>query len=57
MLKLNVAAALLVLVVGCGKDDAPVPAPTTTNQTKLSRPPELPRPPAGKLPDELKPPR
>jgi hypothetical protein len=57
MLKLSLAVVAVVLAVGCGKDDPPAPAPSPTNESKLSRPSELPRPPAGKLPDDLKPPR
>lgn len=57
MPKVNLTLVAVLLLVGCGKDDPPAPAPKPESSSKLSRPPELPRPPAGRLPDELKPPR
>ncbi len=58
MVKLSLIVVTLVLAAGCGKDDPkPAPNPNPADTSKLSRPPELPRPPAGKLPDDLRPPK
>jgi hypothetical protein len=59
MAKLIIAISTLVLVVGCGKDDPPAPAaPSPSATSKLDKPPgDLPKPPSGGLPAELRPPK